>query len=93
MIVYRTVTTIYFPIIIGTIYNNHTGYGPNKGYYEGMDLGEIWGYQADDLFMTNREIDDYLRKVDMSALKPDDMWRQPDTPKSHQDPSLHNILY
>ena len=45
----------------GTIYNNHTGYGPNKGYYEGMDLGEIWGYQADDLFMTNREIDDYLR--------------------------------
>lgn len=62
----------------GTIYNNHTGYGPNKGYYEGMDLGEIWGYQADDLFMTNREIDDYLRKVDMSALKPDDMWRRGD---------------
>ena len=49
-----------------------------KDIMKGWDLGEIWGYQADDLFMTNREIDDYLRKVDMSALKPDDMWRRGD---------------
>lgn len=62
----------------GTIFNNHTGYGPNKGYYEGMDTGEIWGYQADNLFLTNREIDDYLRNVDMSALKSNDMWRRGD---------------
>lgn len=62
----------------GFIFNNHTGFGANRGYYEGMNLGEIWGYRADDLFLTNREIDDYLRKVDLSALKPHDMWRQGD---------------
>lgn len=33
----------------GLLFNNHTGLPGNKGYYEGMDLGEIWGYQADDL--------------------------------------------
>ena len=50
----------------GLIFNNHTGLARNKGYYEGMDLGEIWGYQADDLFMSNREVDAYLQTVDLS---------------------------
>ena len=30
----------------GIIYNNHTGSARNKGYYEGMDIGEIWGFVA-----------------------------------------------
>lgn len=50
---YKTIITKYNNPT-GVLYNNHTGLGRNKGYYEGMDLGEIWGYQADDLFMTNR---------------------------------------
>lgn len=62
----------------GIIYNNHTGLAANKGYYEGMDLGEIWGYRADDLFLSNREIDDYLRKVDLTAFKSNDLWRRGD---------------
>lgn len=59
----------------GIIYNNHTGLAGNKGYYEGMDLGEIWGYKADDLFLSNREVNSYLSGVDMSAIKPNDMWQ------------------
>lgn len=62
----------------GIIYNNHTGLARNKGYYVGMDIGEIWGYQADDLFMTNREIDEYLKHVNMSYLKPDNTWQRGD---------------
>lgn len=62
----------------GLIYNNHTGLSRNKGYYEGMDLGEIWGYQADDLFMTNQEVDAYLQNVDLSFFKPNDSWQRGD---------------
>lgn len=62
----------------GFIYNNHTGLPRNKGYYAGMDLGEIWGYQADDLFMSNREIDDYLKQVDLSFFKPANNWQRGD---------------
>ena len=62
----------------GLIFNNHTGLPGNKGYYEGMDLGEIWGYQADDLFMSNREVDEYLKKVDLSFFKSSDRWQRGD---------------
>lgn len=62
----------------GIIFNNHTGLAANRGYYEGMDVGEIWGYQADDLFLSNREIDDYLSRVDMTAFKSHDLWRRGD---------------
>ena len=58
----------------GLIYNNHTGLVRNKGYYQGMDLGEIWGYEANDLFLTNQEVDEYLRGVDMSFFKPNKDW-------------------
>mgnify|MGYP000676823165 FL=1 len=47
-------------------------------YYEGMDIGEIWGYRADDLFLSNREIDDYLRNVNLTAFKSNDLWRRGD---------------
>ena len=40
-----------------------------------MDIGEIWGYRADDLFLSNREIDDYLRNVNLTAFKSNDLWR------------------
>lgn len=59
----------------GIIYNNHTGLARNKGYYEGMDIGEIWGFRADDLFMSNQEIDNYLRSRDLSFFKDDNMWQ------------------
>lgn len=62
----------------GIIYNNHTGLSQNKGYYKGMDVGEIWGYVANDLFMSNREIDAYLRDVDLSFFKANDLWRRGD---------------
>lgn len=62
----------------GIIYNNHTGLAGNKGYYEGMDIGEIWGYRADDLFMTNREIDEYLGTTDLSFFKPANNWERGD---------------
>ena len=58
----------------GIIFNNHTGLAINRGYYEGMDLGEIWGYETDGLFMSNKEIDDYLEKVDLSFFKPGSQW-------------------
>lgn len=47
----------------------------NKGYYEGMDIGEIWGFVADDLFMTNQEIDSYLNSKDLSFFKNDNLWQ------------------
>lgn len=62
----------------GLIYNNHTGLARNKGYYKGMDIGEIWGYVADDLFMSNREIDGYLKEVDLSFFKPATQWERGD---------------
>lgn len=62
----------------GLIYNNHTGLSNNKGYYEGMDTGEIWGYVADDLFTSNAEINNYLKDVDLSFFKPDNQWQMGD---------------
>ena len=62
----------------GLIYNNHTGLATNKGYYEGMDIGEIWGYEANDLFLSNREVDAYLRQVDLSFFKSGDKWQRGD---------------
>lgn len=59
----------------GIIYNNHTGLDRNKGYYKGMDIGEIWGFVADDLFMTNQEIDAYLNSKDLSFFKSDNLWQ------------------
>ena len=62
----------------GIIYNNHTGLDRNKGYYEGMDIGDIWGYVADDLFMSNQEIDNYLKNTDLSFFKPASQWQPGD---------------
>jgi len=46
-------------------------YNPTKllsKHYEGKILGEIWGYEAQDLFQTPEEVDAYLAEHDMSAL-------------------------
>ena len=43
----------------GLIYNNHTGLVRNKGYYQGMDLGEIWGYVTEGLFKDQADIDSH----------------------------------
>lgn len=60
----------------GVISNNHTGLVVNKGYYEGMDLGEIWGYRADELFQTDVEAASY--PVDLSFFKAQNLWRAGD---------------
>jgi len=70
---YRAVVTRYNNPE-GVIFNNHTGLSANKGYYEGMDLGEIWGYEADRLFTSNKEIDEYVENVDLSFFKADSQW-------------------
>lgn len=59
----------------GLIFNNHTGLDRNKGYYEGMDVGEIWGFEANDLYKSNQEIDEYLHSKDLSFFKPDNLWQ------------------
>lgn len=68
-----------------TEYNNPTGIirnlhqtgavDANHGYYVGMDVGEIWGYQADYLFQSNAEINQYVKDVDLSYFGTDDSWQ------------------
>jgi TonB-linked SusC/RagA family outer membrane protein len=37
-----------------------------KQYYEGMELGEIWGFVTDGLFQTDEEAKAYAKEVDLS---------------------------
>ena len=60
----------------GVISNNHTGLEANKGYYAGMDIGEIWGYKADRLFESDEEA--ALYPVDLSFFKARDLWKAGD---------------
>lgn len=39
-----------------------------KDYYEGMKIGEIWGYVTDGLFQTDEEAKAYAEKVDLSYV-------------------------
>ena len=39
-----------------------------KDYYEGMKLGEIWGFVADDLFQSDEEAQEYASQVDLSYV-------------------------
>lgn len=39
-----------------------------KDYYEGMEIGEIWGYVTDGLFQTGEEAKAYAEKVDLSYV-------------------------
>lgn len=74
---YRAVVTQYNNPE-GVITNNHTGLAANKGYYEGMDVGEIWGYEADGLFRSQEEIDAYLENTDLSFFKSVAQWKPGD---------------
>ena len=47
-----------------TKFNNKTKLLSN--YYEGMELGEIWGFHIDGLFASDAEAADYTSKVDQS---------------------------
>lgn len=49
-----------------TKYNNPTG--TLSTWYEGQEVGDIWGYTVHDLFRTQAELDDYLSKKDLSFL-------------------------
>ena len=39
-----------------------------KDYYEGMELGEIWGFVTDGLFKTDAEAQAYAQEVDLSYI-------------------------
>ena len=39
-----------------------------KSYYEGMRLGEIWGFVTDGLFQTTEEAQAYAKEVDLSYI-------------------------
>lgn len=54
---YKSVVTKYF---------NPTG--TLSSWYEGREVGEIWGYTVHDLFRTQDELDNYLSKTDLSHL-------------------------
>ena len=48
---------------------DYNGYNTSAGnYYEGMRLGEIWGYHVSGLFKTDREAAEYEAKYDYSAV-------------------------
>ncbi|MCO5237946.1 MAG: TonB-dependent receptor [Chitinophagaceae bacterium] len=49
-----------------TKYNN-----PDKvlsNWYEGQVIGEIWGFEADELFQTKEEVQDYVSKINLNYL-------------------------
>lgn len=54
----------------------------SKQYYEGMRIGEIWGYTVDGLFATDEEAAKYSSEVDLSyvakRLGPDGKWKAGD---------------
>jgi len=62
---YKSVVTKYF---------NPTG--TLSTWYEGSELGEIWGYTVHDLFRSQEEVDSYLERVDLSNIAVD--WRPGD---------------
>jgi TonB-linked SusC/RagA family outer membrane protein len=37
-----------------------------KDFYEGMEIGEIWGFETDGFFATDQEAKDYANQVDLS---------------------------
>lgn len=52
-----------------------------KTYWVGQKLGDIWGFQADDLFQTDEEAAEYSSKVDLSyvnGLLPGGTWKAGD---------------
>ncbi len=55
---YRTVITKY----------DNKEYTFAKDYYEGMVLGEIWGFEIDGLFATDAEAKAYAQEVDLSYI-------------------------
>lgn len=49
-----------------------------KDFYEGMKLGEIWGFVADDLFQSDEEAAAYSKEVDLSYVNgkvPGSIWK------------------
>jgi TonB-linked SusC/RagA family outer membrane protein len=64
-----------------TKYNNpqkNLGSGHTASYYEGMEIGEIWGYHVEGLFHDQAEIDNHadqsaIRVSDANILQPGDL--------------------
>lgn len=39
-----------------------------KTYYEGMELGEIWGFKTDGLFRTEEDAQEYVKNMDLGMI-------------------------
>ena len=63
---YNVGASLYDYRSVVTKYNNPTG--TLSTWYEGAEVGEIWGYTVKDLFRTKKEVDDYLSRVDLSHI-------------------------
>jgi TonB-linked SusC/RagA family outer membrane protein len=56
-----------------TRYNNpqkNLGTGYTTNYYEGMEIGELWGYQIDGLFKSQEEIDNHADQTGIRVSSP-----------------------
>ena len=42
-----------------------------KDYYEGMEIGEIWGFKTDGFFKTDEEAKAYANEVDLDGRRPE----------------------
>lgn len=51
-----------------TEYENPSGTNPDKSWYAGKSVGEIWGYRASGLLQTQEEADAYNSTYDLSYL-------------------------
>jgi TonB-linked SusC/RagA family outer membrane protein len=71
-----------------TKYFNPTGTLSNR--YAGQTVGEIWGYQVNDLFRSQTEVDDYRKEKDLSFLGAN--WRPGDVryEDSNNDGKVNN---
>jgi TonB-linked SusC/RagA family outer membrane protein len=76
---YKSVVTEYF---------NPTG--TLTTWYEGQELGEIWGYTVYDLFRSQDEVDSYLATTDLSFIS--SLWSPGDVKyeDSHKDGEVNN---
>ena len=74
-----------------TKYYNPTGTLSN--WYEGQELGEIWGYTVNDLFRSQEEVDKYLVSTDLSQIA--SVWRPGDVKyeDTNHDGKVNNGTY
>ncbi|WP_152439722.1 SusC/RagA family TonB-linked outer membrane protein [Arcticibacter svalbardensis] len=56
------------------ILTNVNGNGDGTGYYEGMVLGEIWGYETEGFFIDQADIDAHAKQNPQMRASPTNIW-------------------